>query len=891
MKNNIKYLENAFSKSGTLFKDTSLEAVLKYCLTLPIHSQKSKYGSIFIYDSDSLGEHPENEVSTGIILIDIDHISKQTAKTIYESFDNLANVWNSLLAIQYSSSFYIGKDGGLHIYVLSDKLDKYEYKKQSQICLAVFTQLVQLHLNIDISKNIDFHNTNLYQRFNLYYSTFKYNEDSVPFDLNIVTFEDLEKLVIKYNLQLDTEIKRVISPVSNNMSIGDGKRLKIDRHIKIGPYRGNDIRFRISIIADKLFNDNAKSFCDKFFYYENNKSIYSHYPAGNTINPLIYKWLVENNYIRKENYNIIENWISEYSDQILYDIKRFNHLQIVAPTGTGKTTFVNTYLAKKLNAIVIVPFNVTNRLYDQLFEINSLYVGKVPKNKPVVMIWDQAIKRWGEIKDRYIIIDESHTLFLDRTYRDSAVKLILRLRETNCRCTFISATPAGQIFNDTKTVKYYKKRNMISLNINYSQSIQWSQYNYIKKSLDNNWYDKIILLDDSTAKKIYEQFIVNGYETDISYIRSSTKDSNDFIDLRENEMLVKKLTICTCIAFNGLNFKNENEKILVVSSIRQGYTTSNEIIQQIGRVRNSTVHALYFYDKDKLYENDIDDKEKRAKEKFDLHLPDFISLDYRYLNSDYIQALKEIESYLVQHSNLDKIVEELSQTNYISGYINDKVNDIKLTMNLALKKKESDEIKQDILNGLFLDKEYESEYQKQWSREINRLISNENISGVTIETFIDMINKAPKKKLIDTSINNIKEIVRVLNIDEKLFEYVLANKEKYVSMLSDSIDRKKFIGRLKKSKEIKDKYQNKIRIVDNVVYLDDIIVDIIEQEELRQKNQIERGKEVGSNNRKQVQDLETGKIYACFDDCAKEIRKSKSYVSKHKERFKIISNE
>lgn len=889
----LKYLQNAYAQSGTQFKDVSLESTLKYCLTLPMNGRKSQYGSIFIYDSNELGEHPNNEMSTGLILIDIDHISKQTAKMIYDKFDSLSQIWVSLLAIQYSSSYYIGDDAGLHIYVKSEKLDKYEYKKQSQICLAIFAQLVNKILNLDISSNLDFHNTNLYQRFNLFYSVFKYNENATEFDLSMITFSDLEKLVVKYNLQLDNEIRRIIAPIANGLQTGDNKqKLKIDRHVKIGPYSGNDIRFRISIIADKLFGDNAKAFCDKFFYCENNKSIYNHYPSGNTINPLIYKWLIENNYIVKSKLNHISQWLNEYSDQIVYEINRNRHTQIISPTGSGKTTYVNTYLAKKLNSVVIVPFNVTNKLYDNLFEVNSLYVGKVPKNKPIVMIWDQAIKHWHEIKDRHIIIDESHTLFLDRTYRDSAIKLMLKLKEDNCHVTFISATPTNEskIFDDTKILEFYKKRDSISLVINATKNIEWSQYNYIKKAIDNNWYDKIILLDDKTAKKIYEQFIVNGYASDICYIRASTKDSQDFIDLRENELLSKKLTICTCIAFNGLNFKNENEKILIVSSIYQGETTANEIIQQIGRVRNSKVNALYFYNPNKLYEENIDDKQRSTKEKYDLHLSDFVSYDSKWLNSDYVDAKKDIQVYLIEHSNIDKIIEELSRTGYITGYINEKIKDDQMfKMSLALKKKESDEIKSDILNGLFLNKEYDSDYQIKWSKEINRLISNENISGITIESFIEMINKAPRKKLIETSINNIKDIIRIVNISDSLFDEVLKNKDKYVAMLSDIMDKKKFVANLKKMKEIKDKYKDRVKIIDNVVYLDDIIIDVIEMEEQRQLAQIERGKNAGIKNRKQVQDLETGKIYTCFNDCAKEIGKSKSYISKHKERFKIIN--
>lgn len=848
----LKYLNNAYAKSGTLFTDTTLEAHLKYCLTLPKRGIKGKYGSIFVYDSKALGEHLENELSTGVILIDIDNITNDIADKIYDKFYDIAECWGCLWAIQYSASYYINDHkSGLHIFVKSKCIDKYEYKKQAQICLAIFSQLVfkftgieLIKLNIKDNVVLDFHNTSLYQRFNLFYSTFKYNNNPTEFSYDNISFSDLEKLITTYNLKLDNEIKHSITPTLNNITIGSGKLLKIDRTVHIGNYSGNDIRFRISIIADKIFGDSAKAFCDKFFYFENHKSIYCHYPQGNTINPLIYKWLVENNYIVENKQNIINKWISEYSDQILNYIKNNNHLEIIAPTGCGKTYYINNYLAKALNAVVIVPFNATNALYNNLVEVNSMSSGNIPKNKPVVMIWDQAIRYWNDIRDRYLIIDEAHELFLDRNYRDSAIKLILRLKQrTDLRkVVFITATPTGEskIFNDTKVVEYFKKRNGVPLNINKVKNIEWSQYNYIKSAIDNNWYDKIVLFDDLTAKKIYEKFLVEGYGQDICYIRSNTKESDDFKDLRKNEILRKKLTICTCVAYNGLNFKNTNEKILVIGSIKQGESVAALIIQQVGRIRNSNVHGIYYYN-DNFYGIDVDDKRKRTMEKYNMHIPDFVHVDNKWMNADYIEAMKEIEEYCSEYSNINKICTQLGNTGYISGYLNDELkdNDDKiLKMSLALKRKESDEMKLDIINNNFLDKEYESDYQSKWMKDINRLISNENYDGIDINMFIKMISKGPKNKLIETFISDIKEIIRVLNINDNLFNKVISNKEQYANMLSDVIDKKRFISNLKKMVDIKNKYQGKIKITESEIYFGDIVKDIIAEEEKNQMKQI-----------------------------------------------------
>lgn len=856
--NQIKYLKNSYAKSGTSFIDTSLEAILKHCETLPNKGKKGSYGSIFIYNSNQLGIHQDNETSTGIILIDIDYINKETADTIYNNFRMLYEKWSSLLAIQYSSSYYIKPEEkcGLHIYIKSEKLDYDEYNKQAQICLAIFAQLVFKELNIDLQKLsskekqvLDFHNTNLYQRFNLYFSTFKYNNYAENFNLDVVKFDDLEKLVIKYKLKLDHIILNNICPTINNAMMGTKKeKLKIDRNFKIGNYKGNDIRFRISIIADNLFKDNAKTFCDNFFYYENNKSIYTHYANGNTINPLIYKWLIENGYIIEKHQNIIENWISEYKNDIIREIINNRQIEIIAPTGTGKTTFINEELARHFNSVVIVPFNVTNKLYDKLIEVNASYSKEIPKNKPIVMIWDQAIKHWDEIKDRHIIIDEAHTLFFDRSYRDTAIKLILKLKENNTWASFITATPAGEseIFK-MKQIFYYKARKMVRLNIKASKNIEWSQYNYIKKCLDNNWFDKIVLLDDKSAKKIYEKFIVNGYIDDICYIRSSTKDTEDFIDLRKNELLRKKLTICTCVAFNGLNFKNKDENILVVGSIQQGETTSCEIIQQIGRIRNSNVNGIYFYDPEKITIDDIKLKKEKALEFNNLMVngvPDtFLSYDRRYLNEYYVKALEEIQEYQIKHANINMIVNELGSTGYIKGkYETTLDDDKKYEMNLELKRQESDELKEDILNDVFLYEEYTSEYKQKWAKDINYMISNPFYTGITIDTFINIVKKGTKNKLIETIIGTLKDIIRYVQVDECEYKKVEDNMGLYVNMISNDIDKKLFILNMKKIKDIRDKYKNMIKFNNGIIELNDIICDVIKYEEDRQLKEIEGAK-------------------------------------------------
>ena len=60
------------------------------------------------------------------------------------------------------------------------------------------------------------------------------------------------------------------------------------------------------------------------------------------------------------------NWLDEYTNDIIEAVRIIRQLEITAPTCSGKTFFINNFLAHKFNSIVIVPFNATNALYGNL---------------------------------------------------------------------------------------------------------------------------------------------------------------------------------------------------------------------------------------------------------------------------------------------------------------------------------------------------------------------------------------------------------------------------------------------------------------------------------------------------------------------------------------------
>lgn len=866
----LRYLPHGKRTRGTKLYAATLIKILEYCHNnLYKDSKKGECGQIFVYDENEVGIDNNTSISTGLILIDIDNLTKKTAEFIFNHFNEIVKYFPALIGIQYSASYYINPDKkcGLHIYVRSKVLNYYEYRNQAAICLYSFAQIMQHRFGIDLRNEssetvLDEHNRSMAQRFFLFYSEYHYNKNAVEFDMNMFSSSDIEKLQEKYGFELDDDSNKNIIHI--NPIIGDcnfaikQQRIKIDRNFHIGKYSGNDIRYRISTIATVLFGDKAKDFCDGNFYCgdNNNESIYTH-NNYEIMNPYILKWLKDNNYINENKAKKINNYLSDYDFEIQSYINNTMKLEVISPTGSGKTNYIANILAIKTNAVIIVPFNVTNNLYSDGTDhapiklIDSKFRGDIPKNKPCVMVWDQAIRYWEEIKHRFIIVDEAHQLFTDRNYRDSAIKLVMRLKEDNIHVCYMTATPSGESNWVDKTIEYFKDRNIVKFTAKCTKNVEWDEYWTIKNAVDNDFYDRVVLFDDMNAGRIYEKLVSEGYGSLISYIRADRKDTADFIDLRDNELLGKKITICTCIAFNGLNFKNTNERILVVGSIQLGQTTSCQIIQQIGRIRNSEVEGRYFFNT-KQYEKDIDKEMNKTQEHLNVQLSGCteINVDKKWIDPNYLSAMKEIQEYFENHATLDSIVTELCRAGYIKGSINCNCKDGEdlPRMSKAIKRQESDIMKTDITNGDYFTKDYDGEYSGLWEKQINRFISREEYVGLDGEFIQKYVINCAKNKLIETVIKDLYLIVKSVIYTDKEIQELQDRKGEWCDMLSDELDKKKLSKRIDTIVSYRNKYKDSIVFEEDKVYFTNVVYDIIAEEEkklLSQQNGNSNGGKVG----------------------------------------------
>ena len=243
---------------------------------------------------------------------------------------------------------------------------------------------------------------------------------------------------------------------------------------------------------------------------------------------------------------------------------------------------------------------------------------------------------------------------------------------------------------------------------------------------------------------------------------------------------------------------------------------------------------------------------------------------------------KEIAEYNHRKSNLDTIIEELSQTGYINGKVIDKEGEDEYHLSLEIKRLESDMMKEDIKNDNFLNKEYKGDYSRKWAEEINHIISNPIYQGITIENFKTIIESSTKNKLIDTIIDDIKETIKVVSLSDDEYWKVVNNQNKLKEMLSNDIYRREFIKRVKRVINIREKYKDKIEIEEKEIVLNDMINDIISSEYEKAQSNLSDG---GKKGKKKVKDLLTGKIYDSVTDCANDIKHNITYISKHKNRF------
>ena len=774
-------------KRGTKMEQRDLKSIFEECSKMNPNNPKHKDGAIFPYIADKLGKSSTTHTDD-TIFIDLDHLKREHAEKIFNNFENLTTVFPALIGIQYSSSYYLKKnEAGLHIYVKTESLEAEDYSKLSRLILAVISQVIFKVCDIDLLEEekesgkaiLDTRPCNITHRFFLHYSPYQYNAYAIEFKESQISKSDLKNLIKKYNIlkskytasgddriYTTTELTGSYTTTYKNIT---PKYFEYQDLITIANTlrnAGKDDDEIVNILCD-IYNDKegwTRRHGNSFMTYAKNLANTS--KTQKLSQELFNKGVIllsscGIDILRNQEDNdlIINTYLSEeYKDFIIDKYEQFRRILISAPTGCGKTELA-IQLAKKYNAIVLVPFNSMLNLYSKdkdFVEISSSSSEQYTETKPVVMLWDQAVKY--DFKDRLVISDETHLWFSERDFRLSAVKTFSLAKSwKNLIC--ISATPSAEIDLLNLTVfKFTHKREMIKAKFVITKQADVLMNKYIKKETDN-----IVVFSDTYAKRLWENNPTS------CLLHSSKKNSDEFQKVISTELLSNPITICTCIAYNGLNFKNTG-KYTVIVNIKEGENTSNEVIQAIGRLRKAEIkEVIIAFTPKEEKENEISLEQKQLDA---VIIKDFVEsnegkdlpiyFDDRLVDPMWFKALQEIRDYNSIHATKQVIMNDLLATGYIAltEFVL-KYDKNEKHLELAIKKESSRGFKRMVKENDFTDMD---EYQRTWKKMMDNISENVKFS------WIDFINAYKAEKLMDTLLEDIMLIINVTKLSDEDFK-------------------------------------------------------------------------------------------------------------------------
>ena len=947
----------------------SLTEVLEYTLTLDPKKPKHFDGGMFSYQSNVCGKYdpskPEpcecnKDMVNDIIFIDIDHISRKDADTIFNSFEKMTAAYPALHSIQYSSSYYVGSNPdsvGMHLFVLTVPKKATEIEFDIRIAAGIVKQTIKKVCGLDVE--LDENVLNPYHRAFIHYGEYKVNQYAAPGNLShelkdkiVSEFKDLFK---KFDVK--TEQKKIEIEGNRSTNYEESKynviQLFDPAFINCTPkYYRHNVRWPI---FQTLYYCNhnldwikaaAAKICLKeheggvaFTEDEWNKEIITHINAEPIAVGALDAWLkrlckigliaIEEK--RKDpapvqtnpNYACIDmdeemgmpetlfdtrssKFLSSYVRDIGSYIQNENILSIIAPTGSGKTSCLSGIVNRKRtgeglvdlypNSYIIVPMNVTNELYKGLNIVSSNSNNKIIYGKPNVMIWDQFNKNFDVIKKHrpdIVFIDESHTLYLDRSYRDSAIKCIEKLRllqDLGTKIVFISATPAGEINMFNAFVLEFKRKDIrhVKFQLCYTEDT----FSAIMDDIKIGGFDKICVFSDHDSRLAYANCVEINKSATIYH--SEWKSNVD--QLRKDEKVISPVSLFTCLAFNGLNIRNTDEKILIDIRLTSGETTYNEIIQIVGRFRfNDDITVRLYVDNKYSSKIDLQEAFNDAKAIIDSDSEEVITPYWERMNDKDVQdALTSIKEYCDKFS-LSYIISLIKNDGYqIKAY---KVTGAgKVKKENPLKKKASDLYKALRMKKIdMIDRENTNKevlkFIDQWEHEINAMRYSYN--DKVLEVLDSMISKDSKKTavLMSTIIDEMRNILKIWSMTDQEWNDMVSKRAVLLATQGLSQKLKKALnGVFTKNDELREKYKD--------MDFNNLVTNIIDENDEKLdsffRSQVEKGKKGDRTKKSEAAKkgkriIYNGVEYATCKECAAAIGKKPNTISNWIKKGKIIT--
>ena len=852
--------------TGTPMQEKELDWILDYCKNvLKPGGGKHQDGVIFPVLKNTLGEVDVSRYGEvkydGTICVDIDHISAEWADKIFNNFEEICKYLTCLYAIQYSSSYYIRKgsdDVGLHIYLGDKGGDGFTYAKHSKFLLvsvavaiykAIGLNVYDLHKTLwEKSKNssdkirvLDTHNCKLGQRFFLYHSDYKKYPYFVPMEESfyekeigkarkscplILGYEDSSKSSAIASKEEDVKL---VGKITKKIDLSYGPDFTVANYLNHIGWKEEDI------VKLMLAIDNH----DEVVYLKKHgKSLEDHFKqitrAGKNrvltddqirsakdilrstgidvvldidkVEAVEKKEQTEANTMTVD---IGDDYLSSYVDLIDDKINQENVLAIVAPTGSGKTTMIMELIKRRRKSIIVNPTNINNHLYEGTNIVGSESSNVLKPGHPNTLIIDQFVKRRDEILKmgvELVVIDESHEPTLSQSYRDASVKFMKDLplfTSRGIKIVFVSATPAYEVMRNNAYILNFKRNE--HRNIKFKVCVVGDTFENMRRDLirEEYNYDSINIFSNRDAKLLYAYSYINKLDSCIYH--SEWKEN--LKELRQSEKLTHKINFLTCIAFNGLNIKNEYDKVLIEIRYVKGETTYNEIIQIIGRFRFCKNIDVRIY-VDGKFENDVDLEEvfKDAKLIIDSNSSEIINSYWERMNNNEIQdALLELTDFKDQFT-LKNIISFLKMSYEVKGF-KETVKTKGSERRNVVKKKASDLFRECRSSGVRCksDDVEVSKYTDKWGREIDNLVGS---YGEEIAEIFDELFSKKSTLLVDSIIEKVKRVLWVVSFTDEMWK---EEREKVERLSAKDIGlktRQSINNTVKKDDAIREKYKN-----------------------------------------------------------------------------------
>lgn len=760
---------------------------------------------------------------------------------------------------------------------------------------------------------VDNHNTKMTQPLYVSHKPIIFNRYHDPIDIDTqMKSSDIDTLLsyaIKHKIYEPTNHnKTYTNPQFEHRDVQAylpecATKIKIDKHLKIqkpdGTYEsGTNVRYKVMSELIKMFGyDGAVKFCHKYFINAEEVIRSCSRKDGYGANFFhIREWILDLAQQNREKHvktvenieNITEEelnrdyvykqipqdkYVSDVKDDIIKYYKKHKRIQLIAPTGSGKTTLITKHLTNmKIDKpiVVLVPYiSVVKKLYVELTVVLSDNGQRYDSEKRCVMVWDQALKYIEIFTNALIILDESHCCFLDGLYRDSAVQLMKMLKKHNTDVISISATPTGEVGElGFKVLEYHKEKiNPPRMWVQYcdedNEYFDSRIFDAIRKNIDK--YDHIVVFNDEYNKWLYGHCYINGY--DVRCIRANTmKENADFLDM---EMVTNKVTLITRVGFNGLNFNN-TDTILIIMIYKNGLNITADVDQCVGRFRKAKdCDCIVFLQTAYSEMPDITDDVAVTKHFINQGFnPVELNLNHKLTDDDYVEQYNSIRKYTSVNAHWGKTASELIRKGYVIKENYPKKVDLQSNRN-PLKVEASNAWKEFKVNGTPLpDKEELIPFLNELENaNLNLKITYGECYDESV-MLVDYIKYKAKETLAGTIIENIRKILMVTTKTDEEYDVFISKLQKIYNELFPvekdlPLQRLKEMavvkGTLREYQKIRSKYGHKLSSAEiHNATVDEYMKELFDYTEKKRKASL-----AGVEKRKIV-GYSTKKIYCWF---------------------------